>query len=157
VTTAPALIGDVRALSATLLAIVRGYEQLDAAMICQMFDEDGEWVDTGGRHFCGRAQVRTQLSELFASGWVPADAQCVQPIVTARLLQPDIAVARVSSSVRDHSLTDRTENESLGRLHRLLVLRWAGARWLVTTEFALDDGTHNHASASERGGSMHIA
>ena len=149
-TTTPILTGDVSALSATLMAMMDGYEQLDAAKICQMFDEDGEWVDAAGRLFCGRAQVRKQLSELFARGWTPGDAQCVQPSVTARLLQPDIAVAWVSSPVPERSLTDQTENESLGPLHRVLVLRWTGVRWLVTTEFIVDDGVPNRANTSHK-------
>jgi uncharacterized protein (TIGR02246 family) len=115
-------------------------------LICQMFDEDGEWVDAAGRRFCGRTHIRNQLSERFARGWAPGDAQCVQPSITARLVQPDVAVAWVSSPVTQGSLTEQTESESLGELHRLLVLRRTGVRWLVTTEFILGDTVPNRAS-----------
>ena len=145
-TEVPIVTGDVRALSATLMAMMDGYERLDATTICQMFDEEGEWVDAAGRHFRGRAQIRDHLSELFARGWIPGDVECVQPSVTAQLVQPDITVAWVSSPATDCSLPGQTENEPLGELHRLLVLRWTGIRWFVTTEFILDAGVRNHVS-----------
>lgn len=140
---------DQDALSATLAALLNGFQQRDADQLDVVYSDDADWINAYGTTRKGRADIVEYLRGLFRDGNFDAGELVAPPQSTLRRLTDDVVLVSTHLQIAgqllvDGSAIDLRDNHSLR-----VVARQPNGEWRVESEMYMDartDQTYDKAT-----------
>lgn len=131
---------DQQAIGKTLLTLLKGFHDRDAAALRAVYSDDADWVNAFGTVKRGREEIVDYLTGLFADDNFNRGEPEGQPATSFRVLTSEVVLVSAHLRIKGQGLVgggtlDR-DNFSLRALQRQ-----ADGSWLIVSEMFQDANT----------------